>query len=162
MRTSGYATINESGIITNIGTFKTSPQRSDQERLNEIFVRATELIDKYPHYRVVIEDIQSQNNNISTFKKLAYAQSAILLAAEQRGKDVELISASSWRSHLSKKYGITFGRVRKNQKEVALKLIKEILENQEEHSLYTGPETITQDMADAACIALAVYDELNS
>lgn len=160
-RITGYAAIDEYGNIVDIGIFKTTPSLSDQERMEEIFNQSLELMKKYADHRIVIEDIQMQHS-VSTFKKLAYAQSAIMFAAEQLERPVELMSASSWRSHLSKKYGISFGRNRKAQKETALKLVKEVIDVEQEHGSLLNVSNITQDMADAACIGLAARDELIS
>ena len=155
-KTTGIAVFNDNNDVVKVGSFTTSTAYPDEVRIKQIKDMAIQYIsDYYKEYndypQVVIEDIQAQRGNISTYKKLAYAQAAILEAAAEQNVNINIISPSSWRSILNRRWGIEFGRKRADQKKVAKELAEEYIATK--HCDIS--DNITNDIADAICIGLA-------
>lgn len=143
---SGYAFFSEKGSLLEKGTFSCPAKYPIEQRLYNIMKEVTELINEYSSdYEVVVflEDIQNQNN-ISTYKKLAFVQATILLTCFFEKCDYMVISPSHWRRIIKEKYGIAFGRKREEQKENAIAFVNEHFKIK-----------ATSDEADAICLGCA-------
>lgn len=89
-----------------------------------------------------------QMGNVVTYKKLAYVQAMILYWCDKHAKKYSILTPSHWRSIIKDKYGVTFGRKRKEQKEAAMKF-----------AMSMSNIKFTEDMADSFCIGLADYED---
>ena len=107
--------------------------------------RIVDLKDLYPkaNIHVLIEEIQlqkipgtSQNENVLTFKKLAYVQGMLILLCVEHGISYEIVPSSSWKSICGIK-----GANRTAQKKDAQRYLKE------KYNL-----NVIQDTCDAICI----------
>ncbi len=146
-KTTGFAVVNkDTKEILMSGTFSTSAADSDEKRLGNIYHFVTNMFNQKDNpgiKEIVIEDIQMQRMNASTYKKLAWVQSVFLLAAEHLSIPIYVVSPSSWRSILTKKYHINFGKKRADQKKAAKEFAAQF------------SDKVTTDSADAICIGLA-------
>lgn len=154
----GWALFNDDNKLVEIGVISTNAKDSDEDRINCIYDEALGIIKHYQNMwrtddvpTMVIEDIQVQRGNVSTYKKLSYAQAAIMLLAAQKGAKLYVVSPSSWRSILHQKWGIDFGAKRADQKKVAKELAEEYIAT----ANCNISTKITTDIADAICIGLA-------
>ena len=111
--------------------------------------KVTELRDLNPNAKlqILIEEIQlqkipgtSQNENVLTFKKLAYVQGMLVLLCEEQGLDYQIVPSSTWKSICGVK-----GANRTAQKKDAQRYIK---------SKYNLE--VIQDTCDAICIGDSV------
>lgn len=155
-QTTGIAVFDDNNVIVQVGTFKTSSVYPDEIRIKQIKDMVIEYaLDYKENYgdlpNIVIEDIQAQRGNISTYKKLAYAQAAILEAAAELNANINIIAPSSWRSILNQRWGTEFGTKRADQKKVAMDVAQEYIAIKHSN-ISVG---ITNDIADAICIGLA-------
>lgn len=155
-QTTGVAVFDDNNNIIQVGTFKTSSAYPDELRIKQIKDMVIEYALEYQTTygdlpNIVIEDIQAQRGNISTYKKLAYAQAAILEAAAELKVNINIIAPSSWRSILNQKWGIEFGTKRTDQKKVAKEFAEEYIATKN----CNISVKITNDIADAICIGLA-------
>lgn len=138
LRVSGYGVFADANLVA-YGTFETSSDGSIGERLKEFIRHVDTLYGEYEFDHLVFEDIQYQNN-IETYKKLAFVQAALYMWCEESEVQYTVLGPSEWRSKLKEK----FGRTRKEQKEHAIDFVKR----------YSGKE-VTSDEADAICIGLS-------
>lgn len=99
-----------------------------------------ELIEKTQADIVIIEDIQQQHQNVSTYKKLAMLMGALICLFQEMNKPFEIVPSARWKSFSEIK-----GKKRTEQKENTLLFVKEKF----------GLEDISQDTADA--VALGWY-----
>lgn len=97
--------------------------------------------------KILIEEIQlqkipgtSQNDNVLTFKKLAYVQGILVLICKEQGLDYQIVPSSTWKSICGIK-----GANRAAQKKNAQKYVK---------SKYNLE--VIQDTCDAICIGDSV------
>ena len=149
LQTTGYA-IFEDDKLVKWGTFSTNPSFPIEERLYTIQQELTKLDQHYNIGYVFFEDTQKQAN-LDTYKRLCYVQSVIMLWCRNRGGiKYKILSPSHWRKILKDKHQINWGRKREEQKQAALKWVRQE---------YDGK--FTTDSADAICIGQAGLIELN-
>ena len=143
LQCSGYAIFKNKQLI-NKGHFKIKTSLPIEERLGQIWKSINELRREYEIDYIVFEDIQSQNN-VETYKKLAYVQSAIYLYCYFNEIQCSVLKPTQWRSLLNIK-----GRKREEQKQAAVEYVKN------EYKV-----NCTSDEADAVCIGKAYLVEQN-
>lgn len=149
MKTTGY-TILENGKFVTCGKWTIDSNSDIEKRLADF---KTQVIKVYAYNNcdfIAFEDIQLQLGNVDTYKKLAYCQAMILNLCYEHSIPYMILSPSHWRKIINKKYSISFGRKRVEQKEMALTFAQA-------HS----HQKMTEDMADSYCLALAATEELN-
>lgn len=129
--------------LEKVGTFKTSSSKPIEERLCEIMRQLNELLNEYEFEHLVLEDTQKQVN-VETFRKLCYVQAAIMIWCYNQNIKFTILSPSHWRKILKENFGVSFGRKREEQKEIAVNFIR---------LRYGKP--VTSDEADSCCIGLA-------
>lgn len=144
-KVSGYSVFKDEKYEKS-GTFSIPPHKPIEERLALLYQELMRLYDEYTDYSVelVFEDIQLQMGNVKTYKVLAYVQSIILLFCFYNNVPYTISTPSHWRKLL----GGGFGRKREEQKEHAIKFVKEKLEID-----------VSSDEADAICLGLARLKE---
>lgn len=121
-------------------------------RIWKMVERMHQLYQQYKPTNIVMEDVlpQDVNHNQKVFKALIYLQAAAVLQFDRLGSiDVELVTASHWRSLC----GIKTGRGIKRQslKKSSIHLVKQI------YSI-----DVNDDVADAICIGIAYISEHRS
>ena len=141
-RTTGWAVYHDGNLVTR-GHFSISASLGIQDRLVSFTEYLEKLISKYHIQKIYYESIQYQNN-IETYKKLAYIQAMILYKAAKYHIPISGLSASHWRKIIKEKHGTSFGRSRAEQKKKAREFVWEHF-NQE----------VTEDEADAICLGYA-------
>ena len=144
-RTSGYAVSCEDQLIDS-GKF-TYEDADLAERLVKIRKKVETLIDYFHIEKIILEDIQLQNNvgsNVVTYKALAEVIGVLTELAAERKLPYELVSSSSWKSSLQIK-----GKTRPEQKR-----------NAQQYVINTYGKKVTQDESDAICIG-SHYIKLN-
>lgn len=139
--TTGWAIFDKKKLIA-YDSFTINGKDSIEKRLGFIFQKLTELYNKYKFDYLVFEDIQQQQNP-STYKKLAYVQAIILFWCFYNQINFTVLSPSQWRKNL----GGNFGRKREEQKQKAINLVKQ----------YYNID-VNSDIADAICIGKAYLD----
>jgi Holliday junction resolvasome RuvABC endonuclease subunit len=137
----------EDGLLTEYGKFE-AEDKPMQYKLHSIQKKVAELGDKFNIDVIVIEDIQlqSNNNNVVTFKTLAFVMAAIMMLCAEWGIPCEIIPSSTWKS----KCGVK-GRVRADQKRDAQRFVQENFEVK-----------AIQDTVDAICIGYAYHKIKNA
>lgn len=150
LQTTGYSVYNDDKLIA-YDTFTIPAYKSIEIRLGEIWTHLNNLYQKYEFEHIFFEDIQQQKGNVQTFKKLAYVQAAILLWCYFNDIKYDILSPSHWRSILKDNYKISFGRSRKEQKQKAQELVRQLYQIE-----------VTEDEADAICLAAAALKEKNN
>ena len=149
LQTTGYAIFEDNELIK-WGIFSTTPSLPIEERLYTIQQELTKLDQYYNIGHVFFEDTQKQAN-LDTYKRLCYVQSVIMVWCRNRGGiKYTILSPSHWRKLLKDKYKINWGRKREEQKQAALKWVRQEYEGK-----------FTTDSADAICIGRAGLLELN-
>lgn len=144
-RTSGYSVFCDGKLIDS-GTF-TFTSDDMAKRLMGIRNKVNELIDKYCIEKLVLEDIQLQNNvgsNVATYKVLAEVIGVITELAAEKKLPYELVYSSTWKSELKIK-----GRTRPEQKR-----------NAQVYVFENFGANVSQDESDAICIG-ACYTQKN-
>lgn len=144
-RTSGYAVFCEDQLIDS-GKF-TYEDTDLAERLVKIRKKVETLIDYFHIEKIILEDIQLQNNvgsNVVTYKALAEVIGVLTELAAERKLPYKLVSSSSWKSSLQIK-----GKTRPEQKR-----------NAQQYVINTYGKKVTQDESDAICIG-SHYTKLN-
>ena len=144
-RTSGYAVFCDDRLIDS-GTF-TFTSDDMAKRLVGIRKKVNELIQQYAIEKVILEDIQLQNNvssNVVTYKTLAEVIGVITELCAELKLPYELIHSSSWKSSLNIK-----GRTRPEQKR-----------NAQVYVFENFGQNVSQDESDAICIG-AHYTKKN-
>ena len=144
-RTSGYAVFCKDQLIDS-GKF-TYEDADLAERLVKIRKKVETLIDYFHIEKIILEDIQLQNNvgsNVVTYKALAEVIGVLTELAAERKLPYELVSSSSWKSSLQIK-----GKTRPEQKR-----------NAQQYVINTYGKKVTQDESDAICIG-SHYTKLN-
>lgn len=149
LNTTGWSILND-GEFEAIGTFKTKPSETIENRLAAIWNELTRLHTIYQFTHIFFEDIQQQRGNVDTYKRLAYVQATILLWCQAQGIEYTILSPSHWRKVLNEKYKIKFGRSRVDQKAAAQQFVKDIF------LLSLG-----EDEADSLCLHHAGLLEYN-
>ena len=149
LQTTGYAVFEDDKLVK-WGTFSTDASSSIEDRLYTIQQELNKLDQYYNIGHVFFEDTQKQVN-LDTYKRLCYVQSVIMLWCRNRGGiQYDILSPSHWRKILKDKYKINWGRKREEQKQAALKWVRQE---------YDGK--FTTDSADAICIGRAGLIEQN-
>ena len=145
-RTTGYSVFDNQDLIDS-GTF-TLKADDVGERLVEYRKQIEQLITKYDVDEVAFEDIQmqSQVNNVQTFKVLAEVFGVTHQYMVEQGHSYKVVSSNTWKSKLGIK-----GRTRVEQKK-----------NAQEFVLKTYNKKVSQDEADAICIGASVMLEKKS
>lgn len=146
LQTTGWALYDNESLI-DFGHFTIPPTGTIPNRLGGLWKKLEELDKSFSIDYVFYEDIQSQQN-IETFKKLAYVQATVILWCYFKDKKCTALAPSHWRSVLKEKYKISFGRSRAEQKVAAQSFVKE-------HFRCTA----TEDECDAICLGLAGLQE---
>jgi len=133
-KTTGYAVF-DNGKLTEYGTVELGKKNDIYEN---ILLSAKHvignLIVKVQADVVVIEDIQQQNQNVGTYKKLAMLMGVLLCLFHEINKPYEIVPPSRWKAYCEIK-----GKKRQEQKENTVLFVKEKF----------GLDDITDDMADA-------------
>ena len=146
MRTTGYS-IFEGKRLVAYGSFTVSGSKPIEQRLNDFFQNLNTLYRQFEFDEVFFEDIQNQNNN-ETYKKLAYVQATIMIWCYNNDIRFHILSPSHWRKILKDECGVSFGRKREEQKEAAIKFIKQ-----------TFDKDVTSDEADSIALGYAALLE---
>ena len=141
-RTTGWAIYDNKNLVTS-GHFSIPANKTMQQRLISFVNHLSELIEKYNVEKIYYEGIQYQNN-IETYKKLAYIQAMIIYTTTIDNIPILELSPSHWRSIIKDKNGIKFGRSRIEQKQKAQEFVKEFFNKE-----------VTEDEADAICLGYA-------
>ena len=141
-RTTGWAIYDNKNLVTS-GHFSIPANKTMQQRLVSFVNHLSELIEKYNVEKIYYEGIQYQNN-IETYKKLAYIQAMIIYTTTIDNIPILELSPSHWRSIIKDKNGIKFGRSRIEQKQKAQEFVKEFFDKE-----------VTEDEADAICLGYA-------
>lgn len=119
LQTSGYCVWEDNQPI-DWGIFKTSNTAPIDKRLRQIW----DFLDNYPGGAdfdlIILEDCQQQQN-AQTYHKLSMVKGVILLWCNSAHKEYKIYSPSSWRSIC----GGGYGRKREEQKQAAIKKVKE-------------------------------------
>lgn len=149
-RVTGWAIYDNKNLVTS-GHFSIAANKTMQQRLLSFIDHLNELIDKYNVEKIYYEGIQYQNN-IETYKKLAYIQAMIIYNTTVHNLPILELTPSHWRSLIKDKHGVKFGRSRTEQKQKAQEFVKE-------HFNIDA----TEDEADAICLGYAgiLEDEKN-
>lgn len=142
-RTTGYA-IFENGILQKYDKF-TFEDADVITRLLKIENKINEIIDNENITNIAIEEIQLQanNNNVATYKVLAFVMATILLICKRKNIPYEIIASSTWKSVCGIK-----GRARAEQKKNAQIFVQEEF----------GIKAI-QDIVDAICLGYSISKE---
>ena len=145
-RCNGFAIFDNQTLIDS-GTF-TLTQDDVGKRLAAYRKKIENLINEYDVETVVFEDIQmqSQINNVQTFKVLAEIFGVTQEYLAEQGYVYEIISSNTWKSQLGIK-----GRKREEQKK-----------NAQEYVLQHYNKKVSQDEADAICIGACAVLKNNS
>jgi len=105
------------------------------------------LISKTQTDVIVIEDIQQQNQNVDTYKKLAMLMGVLLCLFNEIDKPYEIVPPSRWKSYCEIK-----GKRRSEQKENTLIFAKDKF----------ALDDITEDKADAVSLGWFAANKLDS
>ena len=157
MRTTGYSIFEDKRLVA-YGSFTISGSKpieqrlndffqNFEQRLNDFFQNLNTLYRQFEFDEVFFEDIQNQNNN-ETYKKLAYVQATIMIWCYNNDMRFHILSPSHWRKILKDECGVSFGRKREEQKEAAIKFIKQ-----------TFDKDVTSDEADSIALGYAALLE---
>lgn len=135
-RITGYA-IFKDGELIDSGTFVTSDDFIPN-RLVQIRNKINEIINTYNIDKILLEDIQMQNqvNNVATYKILAEVLGVLEELCAERNISHEIIHSQTWKSGLLIK-----GRDRSAQKK-----------NAQNYVINTYNKKVSQDESDAICI----------
>lgn len=142
LRVTGYAVFKNDELLA-YGTFSVDESLPIEKRLHTLMKNVQNLCKQYSPDVICFEDIQDQHN-ISTFKKLAFVQAAILIYCSIINMRYEVMAPSHWRKVL----GGGFGKKREEQKQHAIELVKN-----------TYNIDVDSDTADAICIGMAYIKE---
>ena len=133
-RTTGFA-VYDDNLLKDYGTM-TLGRKSDL--YEDILYVANQKIKKLIHENqidfIVIEDIQQQKQNVSTYKKLAMLMGTLLCLFQEMNKPYEIVPPTRWKSFCKIK-----GRKRIEQKANTILFVKEKF----------GLENVTEDEADS-------------
>lgn len=149
--TTGYSLFQDDKLL-DYGIFNVSAGKPLDARLGEYWKHLNTLLkssDKRFDY-IFFEDTQKQQNT-ETFRKLCYVESATILWCYFNELKYKILSPSHWRSVIKDSCGVTFGRKREEQKQVAIDFVKKQFN-----------KDVTSDEADSICLGFAGYKELRS
>ena len=146
-QTSGWS-VWVDGSLTDFGKF-TFDDADIHKRIHKVCAQIEILILQHHPDKVVLEDIQMQVNNVSTFQKLAWLQGAIIESCWKINMPVELSRPSEWRAACNLLKGQD--KHRENQKKIAQQWV-----------MNQFGKKCTQDEADAICIGYAASFTANN
>ena len=146
-QTSGWS-VWVNGNLTDFGKF-TFDDADIHKRIHKVCAQIEILILQHHPDKVVLEDIQMQVNNVSTFQKLAWLQGAIIESCWKINMPVELSRPSEWRAACNLLKGQD--KHRENQKKIAQQWV-----------MNQFGKKCTQDEADAICIGYAASFTANN
>lgn len=142
----GYA-IFKNNKLQSYGSFNIKKSLPIEERLYQLhkeLCNVSNIADDEKIDLLVMEDIQLQMGDVTTYKKLAYVQASIMLWCLFQGVKFEIYAPTHWRSVL----GGGFGKKREEQKQNAIFYVKNNF----------GID-VDSDVADAICIGAAAIKE---
>lgn len=145
-RITGWAVFNnETKQLITYGKFNAEDYSSNlAKRLQYIVNKVDELIETYDIKKLLIEDIQLQNNisgNVVTFKTLAEVIGVLEKYSVDKDIGLEIIHSQTWKSKLNIK-----GRARADQKR-----------NAQTWVVNTYGKKPTQDECDAICLGASYF-----
>lgn len=146
LKTSGWAVFENDSIIAH-GSFTIAASLPIEQRLGQFWKELNGLYSQYEFEHVFYEDIQRQQN-VETYKKLAYVQAATLMWCYFKDISCSSLGPSHWRNLIKEKFKISFGRSRSEQKKAAQDFVKS----------YFNIEA-SEDECDAICLTLAGIQE---
>ncbi len=135
----------ETGELIAFGTVIANSKKDTANRISDIKKWIVSAVEKYNADKVILEDIQFQNNN-KIFKVLAHLQGVIIDACVENKIPFKIVSPSVWK----KTVGIKHTR-RKEEKERSIEVASAI-----------AGERVHEDTADAICIALSELKTFNT
>lgn len=127
------------------GTVVANNKKETANRIHDIKNWILSAVKKYDVDKVIMEDIQFQNNN-KIFKVLAHLQGVIIDGCVEQDIPYKIVSPSVWK----KTVGIKHTR-RKEEKERSIEVASAI-----------AGERVHEDTADAICIALSELKTFNT
>ena len=145
-RITGWAVFNnETKQLIAYGKFNAEEYSSDlAKRLQYIVNKIDELVEKYKIKKLLIEDIQMQNNvsgNVITFKTLAEVIGVLEKYSVDKDIELDIVHSQTWKSKLNIK-----GKVRADQKR-----------NAQVWVINTYGKKPTQDECDAICLGASYF-----
>lgn len=135
----------ENGQLHSFG-HKTFSQTDVQLRIFKASQWLDAMIEEYKPTKVVLEDIQLEYGDVTTYQKLAWLQGAILIKCQEKGVPYEMVHPTSWRAKCNFLTG-------KDKRRAAQKKIAQ------EWVLKTYGQQCTEDESDAICIGYAATIE---
>lgn len=145
LHVSGWAVITNDGKeLVDSGTWSTKSTDDLVSRLDDIIQHIEAICAKYEIDGMVFEDVQEQQRNVLTYRKLVSVSTIIEYWAEFAHMKWIRMNAPHWRKIITDTYGVKFGKKREEQKETSVKLVKDLL-----------GKDVTNDESDAILIALA-------
>lgn len=146
-KTTGYAVFDNS-VLIEYGTIELGKKTEVYENiLFNASQKIGSLMDKVQPNRIAIEDIQQQNQNVTTYKKLAMLMGVLVCLFQGLCVPYEIVPPARWRSYCQIK-----GKKRVEQKENTLLFVKERF----------GLENITEDVADAISLGYFAINNIDS
>jgi Holliday junction resolvasome RuvABC endonuclease subunit len=128
----------ENGALVDFGSFDLGKKTDKYENiLHSAREKVSALMLEVNADMIVMEDIQQQNQNVSTYKKLAMLMGVLLCLFQEKEIAYETVPPTRWKSFCKIK-----GRKRQEQKDDTVRFVKE----------YFGLTHVTEDMADAISI----------
>jgi Holliday junction resolvasome RuvABC endonuclease subunit len=139
-KTTGYAVF-DNGILVDYGAVTLGKKTDIYENiLYNAREKISALINETKADFIVMEDIQQQNQNVSTYKKLAMLMGALICLFDETGISYYVVTPTRWKSFCK-----ISGRRRLEQKENTVEFVKAKF----------NLNDVTEDMADA--ISLGWY-----
>lgn len=146
LKTTGWAIFENDSIVAH-GSFTIVATLPIEQRLGQFWKELNNLYSQYEFDYVFYEDIQRQQN-VETYKKLAYVQAATLMWCYFKDISCSSLGPSHWRNIIKEKFKVSFGRARNEQKKAAQDFVKN-------HFNINASE----DECDAICLTLAGIQE---
>lgn len=121
------------------------------KRIEKMTIRIQQLCNEYKPTDIIMEDVLPEDvkHNQNVYKALIYLQAAIVLKMNEYHQNVELVTASHWRSMCKIKTGK--GIKRQQLKKESKELIKNIFNIQ-----------VNDDISDAICLGMAYVKQHES
>ena len=145
-RTTGYAVFDDNSL-TEYGTIELGKKDEIYENLLlSAKEKVRDLINKTQADILVIEDIQQQNQNVGTYKKLAMLMGVLICLFHEVNKPYCIVPPTRWKSFAQIK-----GKKRIEQKSNTMLFVKEKF----------GLEDVTEDTADAISMGFFAMNTLS-
>lgn len=146
-KTTGYAVFDNDKLV-DYGTIELGKKSDIYENiLFNANQRIGCLIGKVKADRIAIEDIQQQNQNVTTYKKLAMLMGVLVCLFQELNMPYEIVPPARWRSYCQIK-----GKKRVEQKENTLRFVKERF----------GLDSISEDVADAISLGYFAINNIDT